>query len=99
MVQGEGAQGDPVLCSTARVRHYLHLGCSGYVAYVMETREKGKANVDDVQYPYFFPEDFTGVLPKRQVEFQIDLVPGVALIAKAPYRLAPLKMHEVSTQL
>ncbi|GKF63391.1 putative reverse transcriptase domain-containing protein, partial [Tanacetum coccineum] len=37
--------------------------------------------------------------PSRQVEFQIDLVPGVAPVARAPYRLAPSKMQELSTQL
>ncbi|GJZ40282.1 putative reverse transcriptase domain-containing protein [Tanacetum coccineum] len=35
----------------------------------------------------------------RQVEFQIDLVPGVAPVARAPYRLAPSKLQELSTQL
>ncbi|GKA76021.1 hypothetical protein Tco_0782399 [Tanacetum coccineum] len=35
----------------------------------------------------------------RQVEFQIDLVPGVAPVARAPYRLAPAEMQELSTQL
>ena len=38
VVQGERAQRDPVLCSAARARHYLHEGCSGFVAYVMGTR-------------------------------------------------------------
>nr|GEV76537.1 putative reverse transcriptase domain-containing protein [Tanacetum cinerariifolium] len=35
----------------------------------------------------------------RQVEFQIDLVPGAALVARAPYRLAPIELQELSTQL
>ncbi|GJW51082.1 putative reverse transcriptase domain-containing protein [Tanacetum coccineum] len=35
----------------------------------------------------------------RQVEFQIDLVHGAAPVARAPYRLAPAKMQELSTQL
>ena len=39
-----------------------------------------------------FPQDLPGVPPKRQVEFQIDLVPGAAPIAKASYMLAPPKM-------
>ncbi|GKF06003.1 putative reverse transcriptase domain-containing protein, partial [Tanacetum coccineum] len=38
--------------------------------------------------------DLSGLPPTRQVEFQIDLVPGVALIARAPYRLAPSEMKE-----
>ncbi|GKE23420.1 putative reverse transcriptase domain-containing protein [Tanacetum coccineum] len=35
----------------------------------------------------------------RQVEFQIDLIPGVAPVAQAPYRLAPSEMKELSEQL
>ncbi|GJV38473.1 putative reverse transcriptase domain-containing protein [Tanacetum coccineum] len=37
--------------------------------------------------------------PARQVEFQIDLVPSVAPVAREPYRLAPTEMQELSTQL
>nr|GEV10441.1 putative reverse transcriptase domain-containing protein [Tanacetum cinerariifolium] len=33
------------------------------------------------------------------VEFQIDLIPGAAPVARAPYRLAPSKMKELSDQL
>ncbi|GJZ00414.1 retrotransposon-related protein [Tanacetum coccineum] len=46
-----------------------------------------------------FPEDFSGLLPQRQVEFRIDLVHGATLVAKSPYRLAPLEMQELSEQL
>ncbi|GJX82523.1 hypothetical protein Tco_0332004 [Tanacetum coccineum] len=38
-----------------------------------------------------FLEDLTRLPSMRQVEFQIDLVPGVAPVARAPYRLAPLE--------
>nr|GFB82219.1 putative reverse transcriptase domain-containing protein [Tanacetum cinerariifolium] len=34
-----------------------------------------------------------------KVEFQIDLIPGAAPIARAPYRLAPSEMKELSNQL
>ncbi|GJW37049.1 putative reverse transcriptase domain-containing protein [Tanacetum coccineum] len=40
-------------------------------------------------FPEVFPERLTGFTPIRQVEFQIDLVPGAAPVARAPYRLAP----------
>ncbi|GJX22995.1 putative reverse transcriptase domain-containing protein [Tanacetum coccineum] len=46
-----------------------------------------------------FPEDLPGLLPARQVEFQIDLVPGAAPVSRVPYRLAPSEMQELSTQL
>ncbi|GJS72915.1 putative reverse transcriptase domain-containing protein [Tanacetum coccineum] len=44
-------------------------------------------------------KDLPGLPPTRQVEFQIDLVPGAAPVARAPYRLAPSEMEELSTQL
>ncbi|GJU99307.1 putative reverse transcriptase domain-containing protein [Tanacetum coccineum] len=43
--------------------------------------------------------EFSGLPPTRQVEFQIDLMPGDAPVARAPYRLAPSKMKELSEQL
>ncbi|GJY06993.1 putative reverse transcriptase domain-containing protein [Tanacetum coccineum] len=46
-----------------------------------------------------FPEDLPGLPPTRQVEFQIDLVPGAALVARAPCRLAPSELQELPTQL
>ncbi|GJX89345.1 putative reverse transcriptase domain-containing protein [Tanacetum coccineum] len=44
-------------------------------------------------------EDLSGLPPTRQVEFQIDLVPGAAPVARAPYRLAPSEMKELFEQL
>ncbi|GJV70076.1 putative reverse transcriptase domain-containing protein [Tanacetum coccineum] len=46
-----------------------------------------------------FPEDLPGIPPIRQVEFQIDLIPGATSIARTPYRLAPSEMQELSNQL
>ncbi|GJW49102.1 putative reverse transcriptase domain-containing protein [Tanacetum coccineum] len=46
-----------------------------------------------------FPEDLPGLPQARPVEFQIDLTPGAAPIAQAPYRLALSEMKELSEQL
>ncbi|GKB70544.1 putative reverse transcriptase domain-containing protein [Tanacetum coccineum] len=43
--------------------------------------------------------DLPGIPPTRQVEFQIYLILGVAPVARAPYRLAPSEMKELSDQL
>ncbi|GKF00350.1 putative reverse transcriptase domain-containing protein, partial [Tanacetum coccineum] len=51
------------------------------------------------EFPEVFPEDLPNLPPVRQVEFQIDLIPGAAPVARAPYRLAPSEMHELSNQL
>ncbi|GJS33356.1 putative reverse transcriptase domain-containing protein [Tanacetum coccineum] len=49
--------------------------------------------------PVFLENDFSGLPPTRQMEFQIDLIPGAAPVAQAPYRLAPSEMKELSEQL
>ncbi|GJV77881.1 putative reverse transcriptase domain-containing protein [Tanacetum coccineum] len=46
-------------------------------------------------FPEVFPKELPGLPPPRQVEFRIDLVPGVAPVARAPYRLAPSEMKEI----
>ena len=37
--------------------------------------------------------------PHKEVEFQIDLVPGSSSISKTPYRMAPVELRELSNQL
>nr|GFC59367.1 hypothetical protein [Tanacetum cinerariifolium] len=51
------------------------------------------------EFPEVFPDDFSGLPPICEVEFRIDLFPGALPIAKAPYRLAPSEMSELSNQL
>ncbi|GJV48975.1 putative reverse transcriptase domain-containing protein [Tanacetum coccineum] len=46
-----------------------------------------------------FLEDLAGIPLPQQVEFRMDLVPGVAPVAQAPYQLASSKMKELSEQL
>ncbi|GJR73983.1 hypothetical protein Tco_0086348 [Tanacetum coccineum] len=50
-------------------------------------------------FPEVFPEDLPGLLPNQQVEFQIDLIPGDAPVARAPYCLALSELKELSDQL
>nr|GEV95340.1 putative reverse transcriptase domain-containing protein [Tanacetum cinerariifolium] len=56
-----------------------------------EDKSKEK-RLEDVLIVQDFLEDLLGIPPTRQVEFQIDLIHGVAPVAWAPYRLAPSKM-------
>ncbi|GJS05716.1 putative reverse transcriptase domain-containing protein [Tanacetum coccineum] len=71
-------------------------------AQVMEKKSAEKRLEDILVVRKFlevFPEDLPGLPPVRQVEFQIDLIPGAALVARALYRLAPSEMQELSNQL
>ncbi|GKA31128.1 hypothetical protein Tco_0717433 [Tanacetum coccineum] len=75
------------------------------VVIVMEKKSDEK-RLEDIQYiPVVreflevFPENLPSLPPVRQVEFQIDLILGAAPVARAPYRLAPSEMQELSNQL
>ncbi|GJS41029.1 hypothetical protein Tco_0566072, partial [Tanacetum coccineum] len=46
-----------------------------------------------------FLENLLGLPPIRQIEFQINLIPGATPVARAPYRLSPLEMQELLNQL
>ncbi|GJS93039.1 putative reverse transcriptase domain, ribonuclease H-like domain protein [Tanacetum coccineum] len=66
-------------------------------------KEKSKKRLEDVpvirDFPEVFPDDLPGLPPSRQVEFKIDIVLGAAPVARAPYRLAPSELKELSEQL
>ncbi|GJT10218.1 putative reverse transcriptase domain-containing protein [Tanacetum coccineum] len=53
----------------------------------------------DCDFLEVFPDDLPGLPPPRQVEFKIELVPGAAPVARAPYRLAPSELKELADQL
>ncbi|GJR23378.1 putative reverse transcriptase domain-containing protein [Tanacetum coccineum] len=55
--------------------------------------------MDWLDFPDVFPEDMSDLPSTRQVEFQIDLIPGAAPVARAPYRLTPFEMKELSKKL
>ncbi|GJY07068.1 putative reverse transcriptase domain-containing protein [Tanacetum coccineum] len=65
-----------------------------------KSKEKRLEDVPIVRdFPEVFPKDLPRLPPPQQVEFQIELVSGVAPVARAPYRLAPSEMQELSNQL
>ncbi|GKD48424.1 putative reverse transcriptase domain-containing protein, partial [Tanacetum coccineum] len=77
--------------------------CHVFLAHVTKKKTKDKSEdkrLEDLpivrDFSEVFPEDLPGLLP---MEFQIDLVPSIALVARAPYRLAHLEMKELSDQL
>ncbi|GJW39992.1 putative reverse transcriptase domain-containing protein [Tanacetum coccineum] len=94
------------IISCTKTQKYIEKGCQVYLAQVTSKKAEDKSEerrLEDVpivrEFPEVFPEELPGLPPTRQVEFQIDLVPGAAPVARAPYRLAPAEMQELSTQL
>ncbi|GJU07540.1 putative reverse transcriptase domain-containing protein, partial [Tanacetum coccineum] len=94
------------IISCTKTQKYMLKGCPLFLAHVTtnETKDRlEKKRLEDVpiirDFPKVFPEDLPGLPPTQHVEFQIDLILGVAPVARAPYRLAPSEMKELSNQL
>nr|GEX29179.1 putative reverse transcriptase domain-containing protein [Tanacetum cinerariifolium] len=92
--------------SCKKAQEYMAKGCLIFMAQTSVKKEEDKSEgkqIKDVQiirdFLEVFPEDFPGLPPARLEEFQIDLIPGAAPLARAPYRLAPSEMKKLSEQL
>nr|GFA34146.1 putative reverse transcriptase domain, aspartic peptidase domain protein [Tanacetum cinerariifolium] len=46
-----------------------------------------------------FPDELPGIPPVREVEFNIELIPGSEPISKASYRMALIELKELKDQL
>ncbi|GJX97233.1 hypothetical protein Tco_0353031 [Tanacetum coccineum] len=91
------------IISCTKTQKYMEKGFSYLLAHVTakEVEDKSeKKRLEDVpivqDFPEVFPEDFPGPFIKIDMwEFQIDLVPGAAPVARAPYRLASFRNERV----
>ncbi|WVZ58168.1 LOW QUALITY PROTEIN: hypothetical protein U9M48_008467 [Paspalum notatum var. saurae] len=50
-------------------------------------------------FPNVFPEELPGLPPDRDVEFSIEVFPGMTTISKRPYRMALDELKDLKTQL
>ncbi|GJR96284.1 reverse transcriptase domain-containing protein [Tanacetum coccineum] len=102
IIRGDQSKTRLNLISCIKTKRYIFRGCQVFRIQVMENKSD-KKRLEDIpvvkEFSDVFPEDLPGLPPVRHVEFQIDLIPGAAPIARTPYRLAPSEMQELSNQL
>ena len=86
-----------------KAKRLLESECYGYLANIMDNAKEDKTRPKDIpmmrEYLKVFPDDLMSLPSDREVDFSIDLIPGAALISKAPYRLGPAELKELKTQL
>ncbi|GJU50186.1 putative reverse transcriptase domain-containing protein [Tanacetum coccineum] len=103
IIRGDQSKTRLNLISCIKTERYISRGCQVFMIQVMEKKKSHEKRLEDIpvvrEFLEVFPEDLPGLPPIGQVEFQIDLIPGVAPVARAPYRLAPSEMQELSNQL
>ncbi|GJV93314.1 putative reverse transcriptase domain-containing protein [Tanacetum coccineum] len=103
---GRGKKSKLNIISCIKTHKCIEKGCPIFLAQVTKKEIEDKSEekrLEDVpavrDFLKVFPEDLPRLPHMRQVEFQIDLVLGVAPVARALYKLAPSELQELSTQL
>lgn len=51
------------------------------------------------EFPNVFSKEISGLPPVREIDFTIELVPKIAPISRAPYRMASAELRELKEQL
>ncbi|KAA3463936.1 DNA/RNA polymerases superfamily protein [Gossypium australe] len=100
VIQVESGESDslPVMISFMMVEKYLRKGYESYLAFVLNTQES-EVKIETVPVLDVFPEELPRLPLVKEVEFGIELIPGIAPTSVAPYRMAPLELKELKVQL
>ncbi|GJS09837.1 putative reverse transcriptase domain-containing protein, partial [Tanacetum coccineum] len=101
-----GRESRLTVISCSKAQEYMAKRCQVFLMQISVKKKDDKSEgkqIKDVpivrDFPDVFPKDLLGLPPARPVEFQIDLIPRAAPVARVPYRLAPSKIKELSAQL
>ncbi|KAL0544215.1 hypothetical protein IC582_019328 [Cucumis melo] len=90
------------LISVLKAEKLLRKGCTSFLANVV-VMQREKLKPEDVsmvkEFLDVFPDDLSGLPPDREIEFTIELLPGIAPISQAPYKMAPSELKELKVQL
>ncbi|GJX43410.1 putative reverse transcriptase domain-containing protein [Tanacetum coccineum] len=90
------------IISALKARTLLSHGCEGFLATIHDTTSDVSSIHDQPivsEFQDVFPKELLGIPPIRDVEFNIELIPGAEPISKAPYRMAPIELKELKDQL
>ena len=92
--------------SALQLKRAVRKGCKAYAVTI--TDEASKFEKDQIKIEYIpvlnefsdvFLEEIPGLPPRRELDFTIELVPGVVPSSKAPYHMNILEMSELKSQL
>ena len=77
----------------------LTKGCVRYLASIVDTKKKIVTELSEAcvvcRFPYVFLEELLGLPLDREIEFEIELLPGTVPISKVPYRMALTELKEL----
>ena len=86
-----------------QLNKFYRKGCQLYAAHILEATGNETTRLEDFhvlqEFRDVFPNEILGLPPKRDIDFTIELVPGVAPVSKTPYRMSTPEILELKMQL
>ena len=90
------------LISATTTIQLIRSGCEAYLANIIDTSKISPGVMDMAivrEFSDVFVDELPELPPHREVDFEIETVPGTTPISIAPYRMAPLELKELKKQL
>ena len=88
---------------TMQLKKFCRKGCRLYATHVLEAMENETPRLEDFhvlqEFMNVFLDEIPGLPPKRDIDFTIDLVPGVAPVSKTAYMMSTPELLELKMQL
>ena len=80
----------------------LRQQCTAYLVSIIIS-EKAEKSIEQIpvvrEFQDVFPKELRQLPPERIMDMEIEILPGVAPISKAPYRMAPAELTELKAQI
>ena len=89
--------------SAMQLKNFCRKGFQLYAAHILEAPESETPRLEDFQvlqeFRDVFPDAIPRLPPKKDIDFTIELVPGLAPLSKTPYRMSTPEILELKMQL
>jgi hypothetical protein len=89
--------------SALQMRNYFQKGCTLYAIQVFKKIEDDKPNPNHHpilrEYRDVFLEEVSGLPPRRDIDFSIELAPGDVPVSRTPYRMSTPELVELKLKL
>ena len=88
--------------SAMQARRLMRKGCETFLVVILDSK-RGQVDVEKIpivrEFPDVFPEELPGIPLEREMDLSIEIVPGTTPMSRAPYRMTPIKLKELKSQL
>ena len=89
--------------SALQAKKCVRKGCKLFVVNIQDVESDREQHIEYFlvleNFKDVFPEEIPGLPPKRDLEFSIELTPGLVPASKAPYRMSAPELVELKLEL